>query len=185
MERFTISLKPDLAGAFDEFIQARGYSNRSEAVRDLIRERLEQERLEREEGGQCVATLSYVYNHHELALASRLTSAHHAHHDLSLSTMHVHLDHDTCLETVMLRGSTQAVRRFAEEVIAERGVRHGRLHMIPVEVEVATHSHTAAPGHAEAQGHAGADGAARFEPAEPHSHSHTPGMPHVHRRPRT
>jgi CopG family nickel-responsive transcriptional regulator len=82
-----------------------------------------------------VATVSYVYNHHERQLASRLASSQHAHHGLSLSTLHVHLDHDNCLETVVLRGPQAEVRAFAESLIAERGVRHGKIHIVPVEVE--------------------------------------------------
>ena len=131
-ERFTISVEDELAGQFDRYLQAKGYRNRSEAVRDLIRERLGSGSLEAGEAHHCVATLTYIYNHHQRELASRLTDAHHHHHDLTLATQHVHLDHDHCLETVMLRGPVSAVRAFAETVIAERGVHHGNLHMIPV-----------------------------------------------------
>lgn len=139
-ERFTISLEQRLAAQFDNFIKANGYTNRSEAVRDLIRVRLADERLDKEESGHCVATLSYVYNHHELDLARRLMEAQHDHHDLTLATQHVHIDHDNCLETVMLTGPVQAVRRFAQAIIAERGVRHGNLHVIAVS-RTASHSH--------------------------------------------
>jgi len=137
-----MSLTEELAKQFDEFIRDKGYTNRSEAMRDLIRERLEQERLKSpEDSGYCVAALTYVYNHHELDLAGRLAASHHEHHDLTLATQHVHLDHDNCLETVLLRGPVKAVRAFADGVIAERGVRHGKLHMIPVALEQGTHSH--------------------------------------------
>jgi len=141
-ERFTISLEQDLAARFDEFIKANGYTNRSEAVRDLIRMRLAGQQLEAEESGDCVATLTYVYNHHELDLASRLMEAQHDHHDLTLATQHVHIDHDNCLETVMLSGPVRAVRDFAQAIIAERGVRHGNLHVIAVD-RTAAHSHGA------------------------------------------
>ncbi len=141
MERFTISLDDELARQFDAYLAAKGYSQRSEAVRDLIRERLERERLADGEGGHCVASLTYVYNHHQLDLAARLADVQHDHHDLTLATQHVHMDHDNCLETVLLRGPVQAVRAFAESVIAERGVRHGKLHMIPVAVEEGGHHH--------------------------------------------
>lgn len=147
MERLTISLETTLAKQFDDFIRARGYSNRSEAMRDLIRERLETERLQKWAEGYCIATLSYIYNHHESELASRITSAQHEHHDLTLSSMHVHLDHDNCLEIAILRGPTQEVRTFANTVIAARGVRHGNLHMVPVEMReekhpASSHAHT-------------------------------------------
>ena len=132
MERITISLDEDLAGRFDAFIREHGYTNRSEALRDLIRDNLGRETLGEPREGYCVATLSYVYNHHQLDLAGRLAGKHHEHHDLTLATQHVHLDHDNCLEAVFLRGPVNAVRAFADTVIAERGVRHGSLHMVPV-----------------------------------------------------
>ncbi|MDH5378135.1 MAG: nickel-responsive transcriptional regulator NikR [Gammaproteobacteria bacterium] len=139
MERFTMSLEDDLAKQFDELIKKKGYSNRSEAMRDIIRHRLQQEELNEKETGHCVASLSYVYNHHESELAGRITSAHHSHHDLTLSTMHVHLDHDNCLEIVVLKGETEHVKEFANTVMAVRGVRHGDVHMVPIEIEESTH----------------------------------------------
>ena len=91
----------------------------------------------------CVANLSYVYNHHERDLAERLMGIQHDHHDLTISTMHAHLDHDHCIESVMLKGRSRDVRRFADAVSAERGVRHGQLNLITVEVEhPARHVHS-------------------------------------------
>lgn len=113
MDRFTISLNEDLARQFDELIHKKGYQNRSEAVRDKLRNELESARLEREESPYCVASLSYVYNHHARDLTERLTNLQHEHHQLVLSAMHVHLDHDNCLETVILRGATAEVSKFA------------------------------------------------------------------------
>lgn len=140
MERFTISLDEHLALAFDQLIRTRGYANRSEAVRDMIRRELETSRLDNAEAPHCVASLSYVYNHHERRLAERLTDLQHHAHDVVVSTMHVHLDHDHCLESLFLRGPTDEVRAFAEKVSAERGVRHGMLNLIPVQAE-AEHPH--------------------------------------------
>lgn len=143
MQRFTISLDEDLALAFDQLIRSRGYTNRSEAIRDMLRQELEHTRLARQEAPHCVASLSYVYNHHERQLAERLTDHQHHAHDLVVSTMHVHLDHDHCLEAVILRGPTEEVRRFADRLSAERGVRHGQLNLIPVDTEsVPPHVHT-------------------------------------------
>lgn len=139
MERFTISLDETLAQSFDRLIRERGYANRSEAVRDMIRRELETRRIAKEEAPHCVASLSYVYNHHERRLAERLTDLQHHAHDVVVSSMHVHLDHDNCLETLFLRGHTEEVRAFAEKLIAERGVRHGTLNLIPVEDEAAPH----------------------------------------------
>jgi CopG family nickel-responsive transcriptional regulator len=133
MQRFTISLDDQLATAFDQWIEGRGYANRSEAVRDLFRAELERSLQSEPHGRHCVASLSYVYNHHERELGERLTEMQHAHHDLTLSTLHAHLDHDHCLETVLLRGPAVAVRAFADRICAERGVHHGKLNLISVE----------------------------------------------------
>jgi CopG family nickel-responsive transcriptional regulator len=140
MDRFTISLDESLAAAFDELIKSRGYATRSEAVRDILRTHLQQNREQRNSKGSCVANLSYVYNHHERELAERLAVLQHAHHDLTISTMHAHLDHDQCLETVMLKGPVEHVRQFAQTIIAERGVRHGQLNLVSVELSK-SHSH--------------------------------------------
>lgn len=149
MERMTISLDEDLAQQFDQFIAERGYRNRSEAIRDLIREKLGSKRLESEDSAHCIGTLTYVYNHHERELASRLTQVQHHHHDLALSTLHVHLDHDNCMETVVLRGATEDVRQFADAVTTRPGVRHGNLYLVPVEEEKTTHAH----GHGHSHEH--------------------------------
>jgi CopG family nickel-responsive transcriptional regulator len=140
MDRFTISLDEKLATAFDRLIKERGYSTRSEAVRDILRSHLQISTEKRSNKGACVANLSYVYNHHERELAERLTSIQHAHHDLTVSTMHAHLDHEQCIETVLLKGPLSQVREFAEDIIAETGVRHGQLNLVSVELGK-PHSH--------------------------------------------
>jgi CopG family transcriptional regulator, nickel-responsive regulator len=140
MDRFTISLDEILASDFDDLIKERGYASRSEAVRDILRTHLQQSREQRDAKGACVANLSYVYNHHERELAERLASIQHAHHDLTISTMHAHLDHEHCIETVMLKGPVSQVRQFAQQIIAERGVRHGLLNLVSVELGKA-HTH--------------------------------------------
>ncbi len=164
MERFTISLDEELAREFDALIAARGYSNRSEAVRDILRAQIEASRLSREEATHCIANLSYVYNHHERELAERVTHAQHEHHDLCVATLHAHLDHDNCMESVILRGPTASVRAFSEALIAKPGVRHGALNLVTADCRSLPHVHS----HGEA---AGAD--------EEHAHSH------VHYRPRS
>jgi CopG family nickel-responsive transcriptional regulator len=143
MDRFTISLDEKLANAFDELIKERGYATRSEAVRDILRAHLQHSREQRDTKGSCVANLSYVYNHHERELSERLASIQHDHHDLTISTMHAHLDHEQCIETVMLKGPISQVREFAEAIIAERGVRHGQLNLVSVELGK-LHSHGSA-----------------------------------------
>lgn len=134
MERFTISLDDRLAEQFDTWMAARSYDNRSEAIRDLLRTEIGKARLQSPVATQCIACLSYVFNHHERELAERLAVLHHAHHDLTVSVMHAHLDHEHCLETVILRGRTADVSRFSDEVCAERGVHHGKLNIISVEL---------------------------------------------------
>lgn len=147
MDRFTISLSADLAAAFDELIRERGYSTRSEAVRDILRAHLQIREQARNSKGSCVAAVSYVYNHHERELAERLTGLQHARHDLTISTMHAHLDHQECLETVLLKGPISQVRQFAEELVAERGVRHGQVNLVSAQMSEphrhggATHRH--------------------------------------------
>ncbi len=146
MERFTISMDDQLAADFDRLIAQRGYQNRSEAVRDLVRSLLERERGGEAATGYCVANLSYVFNHHERDLAERLTALQHGQHDLTVATMHAHLDHENCLETVILRGPTPAVRSFADALVAERGVRHGMVNLVSVEVDAGhDHSHGYVP----------------------------------------
>ena len=145
MERFTISLDEDLAREFDALIAKRGYRNRSEAIRDLLRGHLESARQAAASSDYCVANLSYVYNHNERDLAERLTELQHGHHDLTVATLHAHLDHDNCLESVILKGPVVAVRGFADALIAERGVRHGSLNIVSVEVDQGRHSHGYTP----------------------------------------
>lgn len=141
MKRLTMSLDDELADAFEALVKGRGYENRSEAFRDLLRQDLGNARLRDRPNDPCVATLSYVYNHHQRQLALRLTDLQHHHHELTVSTTHAHLDHDHCIETVILRGKTSEVRAFAESVMAQPGVSHGNLHLVPMAVR---HSH----GHA-------------------------------------
>ena len=135
MERFTISLDEALAQQFDALIAARGYSSRSEAVRDLIRGAIEGDRQRDPPSGHCVGNLSYVFNHHQRELADRLTGLQHEHHDLTVAAMHSHLDHENCLESVILKGPTAAVRQFADALMAQSGVRHGQLNVIALEAE--------------------------------------------------
>jgi len=132
MERFTVSLDGELLARFDAYARRRGYGNRSEAVRDILRERLAGESLAGDDGGRCVACLSYVFDHEERELGRRLTRTQHAHQALTLATLHVHLDDQACMEVTVLQGGTLAVRQLADTITAETGVRHGHLHAIPL-----------------------------------------------------
>ena len=148
MQRVTFSIDESLGQAFDDLIVGQGYESRSEAVRDLVRKAVDARRVEHT-GGHCVANLSYVYDHHTRVLAQRLVEIAHTHHDLIVSTMHVHLDHAHCLETTILKGETARVRAFADNLRAERGVAFGELNLISIDPadghEVPAHSHA---GHA-------------------------------------
>lgn len=141
MQRITITLDDHLVEQFEEFIRQAGYSNRSEAFRDLVRERLQSDRLTQDPEGDCIATLTYVYSHDQRDLATRVTGISHGHHDLTVSTLHVHLSHDDCMETAVLRGPTGRVQAFANALIAQPGVRHGRLYVLPIVATEETHGH--------------------------------------------
>lgn len=132
MQRITITIDDDLMAELDRMIEVKGYQNRSEALRDLARSGLQ---LAAEEEGHletCVGVLSYTYDHGARDLARKLTTSHHDHHDISVASMHVHLDHDRCLEVSILKGRTRDVRHFADHVTAERHVTHGTLAVLPL-----------------------------------------------------
>lgn len=131
MQRVTVTLDDDLMDELDRLIALRGYQNRSEAIRDLARAGLKQAAQEAGSDQTCVGVLSYVYDHAARDLARRLTSTFHSHHDLTVASMHVHLDAENCLEVGILKGPMSDVQHFAEHVIAERSVRHGALQIVP------------------------------------------------------
>lgn len=141
MQRFTVSLDDDLAELFDQYLHKFSYNNRSEAIRDLIRKRLETNELDHSQDGHSIGTITYVFNHKERELATRLARIQHQHHDLLISTLQVHLDHDHSLETLVIRGPTKELRAFSGNLIAKSGIRHGQIYLLPVVYEVASHSH--------------------------------------------
>ncbi|WP_322063301.1 nickel-responsive transcriptional regulator NikR [Paraburkholderia sp. J63] len=140
MQRITITIDDELLTSVDDLMVERGYTSRSEAFRDLVREHLVRQPLE-QVGKHCVATLTYVYDHATRDLARRITHAHHNRHDLSVASMRVHLDHESLLEASVLRGRTEDVMNFADGITSQRGVRFAKLHTIPVRVERARHHH--------------------------------------------
>ena len=121
-----MAIDSDLLGKFDELIERRGYTNRSEAFRDLIREELIEKAAERGDS-IIVGTVTLVYDHHVRTLSERLTSMQHESFHNVLSTLHVHLDHDNCLEVLVLKGKASAVQKLADALISTKGVKHGRL----------------------------------------------------------
>lgn len=161
MQRFTISLDDDIAHEFDHLMQKRGYSNRSEAVRDMLRRELS-EQLQTDESGRCTAVVSYAFDHHKRQLSEKMVGHQHAHSSLVISTMHVHINPDCCVETVVMRGETAEVLSFAKDTIAQTGIEHGAVHVIP---ETSTVDHTHAHGQVQDHDHG-------------HAHSHDHGHEH-------
>lgn len=137
MQRLTISLDDRLAAELDELMRLRGYSSRSEAFRDMLRRDLGQQAATADPEAPFIAVLSYVYDHHERQLATRLTELQHDHHELTVSTMHAHLSHDECVETAILRGPLGVLTEFAQSVIAQTGVRHGSINLVPLDATAA------------------------------------------------
>jgi CopG family nickel-responsive transcriptional regulator len=128
LSRIGVAIDSDLLRRFDRFIAKQGYSNRSEAFRDLIRDRLITEAVSSPESF-VVGTVTLIYDHHFRLLPEKLTNLQHANHDLIISTTHAHLDHDTCLEVIVVRGESGRVKKLADVLIGTKGVQHGRLVM--------------------------------------------------------
>jgi CopG family nickel-responsive transcriptional regulator len=126
LSRIGVAIDSELLDKFDRLITQRGYTNRSEAFRDLIRDELVEKTWESPES-QVVGTVTLVYDHHVRLLNEKLTDIQHDFHRSILSTLHVHLDHDHCLEVLVVRGKSMDVRKVADVLISTKGVKHGRL----------------------------------------------------------
>lgn len=124
--RFGVSIDGTLLDRFDELLEKKGYVNRSEAVRDLIRNALVEEQWARGDE-EIVGTVTLVYDHHTRDLSDKLTEHQHEYHDAIVSALHVHLDAHHCLEVIVVRGSAALVKRLADELIGVKGVKHGKL----------------------------------------------------------
>jgi CopG family nickel-responsive transcriptional regulator len=128
LSRIGIALDSDLLKRFDRLIGQRGYTNRSEAFRDLIRDQLVTEQTAAP-AATVVGTITLIYDHHGHGVSERLTELQHANHQLVVSTSHAHLDHDSCLEVLIVHGESAAVTQFADRLIGLKGVQHGKLVM--------------------------------------------------------
>ena len=128
LARFGVSIDDRLLQSFDALITRKGYVNRSEAIRDLIRAALVEDAWSQEDG-ETVGTVTLVYDHHTRDLADKLTEHQHSHHQAIISALHVHLDAHNCLEVVVVKGRAGEVRRLADELIGTKGVKHGKLVM--------------------------------------------------------
>jgi len=126
--RFGISMNSKLLERFDDLIAKHGYSNRSEAFRDLVRERLVKEEW-KEEDREIVGTITIIYNHHQRQLTEILTEQQHKQHNSVISSMHIHLDQDNCMEVLAVQGKAKNIQKLADDIISTRGVKHGKLVM--------------------------------------------------------
>jgi len=124
--RFGVSIEPDLLKKFDALIKKEGYANRSEAIRDLIRKNLIDEK-QKDPNQNAIGTLTMVYNHHTGNLTNRLLDLQHQHHDVILTTSHVHIDHYNCLEVLVLKGKTKTIQSLSDAIKSLKGIKHGEL----------------------------------------------------------
>jgi CopG family transcriptional regulator, nickel-responsive regulator len=126
--RFGVSIGEGLLEQFDSLIDRKGYTNRSEAIRDLIRDRLvDVEMQDRTDTRRAVGTITLVYDHHTREIGDRLTDIAHDNHELILSSMHAHLTHSSCLEVIIVRGCGKEIRALADLILSIKGVTHGKL----------------------------------------------------------
>lgn len=124
--RFTVSVPGDLAKQLDQMTREKGYPNRSMAVAGMIRDQLVEHR-QNSEATEIAGTITLVYDHHKQHVQATLTDIQHDHHDVIISTLHVHLDHHNCLEVLVVRGKAAIIKQIADELIAAKGVKHGKL----------------------------------------------------------
>ncbi len=126
LSRIGVAIDSDLLAKFDNLIGERGYTNRSEAFRDLIRDELVEKQWESPDA-EVLGTVTLVYDHHVRLLSEKLNDMQHDHFHHVLSTLHIHLDRDNCLEVLVVRGQAAMVRKLADALISTKGVKHGRL----------------------------------------------------------
>jgi CopG family nickel-responsive transcriptional regulator len=133
VERIGVSLDKQLLSQFDKLIDRQGYENRSEAIRDLVRQQLDKQRLENPKA-KAVAAVLLVYDHHSTKLMEKLTDLQHSHVLQTISSIHIHLDEHNCLEIIVLRGCVGEINRMAENLISLKGVKLGRINIVATEV---------------------------------------------------
>lgn len=128
LQRFGVSIESDLLESFDQLVAQRGYATRSEALRDLIRDALVQSRItESSEKADVLGSLTLIYDHHANELTSQMAEIQHHRHGMVVSVLHVHINHDDCMEVIVLRGKAREVRELADSLISLKGVKHGKL----------------------------------------------------------
>ena len=132
LERIGVSLDKDLLAQFDKLIARQGYQSRSEAIRDLVRQQLSQQRLS-DPDTEAVAAVVLVYDHHATKLTEKLIALQHSHLLQAISSLHVHLDRHDCLEVVVLRGQVGEIHRVGEQILSMKGVKLGRINLVQTE----------------------------------------------------
>ncbi len=140
LSRIGVSIDSELLHRFDSFIAEKGYENRSEAFRDLIRDRLVGAVVV-SKNALVVGTVTLIYDHHTRLLPEKLTDLQHQSHAIVISALHAHLDHENCLEVVVLRGKSKDVQKLADRLISTKGVQHGQLVMSSPETVAHNHHH--------------------------------------------
>ena len=126
VSRFSVSLPPQLLEQLDGMAKEKGYKNRSQAIADMIRAQLVEHR-QKFSATEIAGTITLVYDHHKQHVQAALTDIQHDHHQVIVSTLHVHLDHDNCLEVLVVRGRADIIKKIADELTTAKGVKHGRL----------------------------------------------------------
>ncbi len=126
--RFGVSLSSDLLKKFDKLIDRKGYKNRSEAIRDMIREELVSEEW-KEGGRETVGVFSLVYDHHRNDLSQVINNIQHNNLNIIRSSTHVHIDHKNCLEVIILKGKSSEIRKLTDLLTSTKGIKHGKLIM--------------------------------------------------------
>ena len=124
--RFGVSIEPDLLKKFDKIIKKEGYTNRSEAIRDLVRKNLIKEE-NKDPNAESIGTLTMIYDHHTGNLTNKLLDLQHDHTKEILSTTHIHIDRDNCLEVLVLKGKTGKIQKLADNIKSLKGIKHGEL----------------------------------------------------------
>jgi CopG family nickel-responsive transcriptional regulator len=124
--RFGVSIEPDLLKKFNKMIKKEGYTNRSEAIRDIIRKNLINDK-KRDPETKVIGTLTMIYDHHTGNLTNKLLDLQHNHHNEILSTTHIHIDHHNCLEVLVLKGKAGQIQKLADNIKALKGIKHGEL----------------------------------------------------------
>ncbi len=127
VERVGVSFEPKLLNKFDTLLKKKGYTNRSEAIRDLIRKEIMESEIKEEEGGEVIGTLTIIYDHEIGDITNKLLHLQHHHHDEIIFTTHIHVNDRTCLEIVVIKGKLSRMKKFSENIKALKGVRHGQL----------------------------------------------------------